>query len=659
MLGGDAVIGLLDLINSNRSQTLKDLRPQIGAIALTRFDDAFVLDASTIRRMGLSDSQSRQYISGEDIRDWSVNCQFEAIWPYESDGSSIKDSTKIEYALWLFRSQLKVRVAFGKSQVARGLPWFEYSMLFKDRFNVDNALSFSNVSTHNHFSHIKGRRIFNAHAPILTVAEGARNPDIYHRLSGLLNSSLACLWMKQVFYPKGGDHMGSEGARVSVHPWEDRYEFAGTGLADFPLAKESPVELARKLDSLNGQHLALQPRVILGEKSSFAPTRLSLDASRNEAAVIRRKMIALQEELDWKCYEHYGILSDSPESLNPPEVNFGERAFEILLARRMGAGGEHTNWFERHNSESTTEIPSHWPEEYRQVVQRRIELIERDKRISLLERPEYKRRWNTPRWEELEQAALRDWLLARLETRALWVASTDQPPQINTTSRLADTVQRDAEFMQIAALYAGHADFDVAQLVAGLVTAESVPFLPALRYSDTGLRKRAQWEDTWALQRREDKGESVGSIPVPPKYKKEDFLKVTFWDLRGGLDVPKERWVSYPGCERGADGSLPIAWAGWDHLQQATALAAYYLEMKESEGWEAARLQPLLAGLLELVPWLEQWHNEVDPVYGERMGAYYKGFVSEEARSHGFTLDDLRAWKPAAGPVRRGRRKAS
>ena len=31
----------------------------------------------------------------------------------------------------------------------------------------------------------------------------------------------------------------------------------------------------------------------------------------------------------------------------------------------------------------------------------------------------------------------------------------------------------------------------------------------------------------------------------------------------------------------------------------------------------------------------------------------------EEARAHGFTLDDLRAWKSAAGPVRRGRRKTS
>jgi hypothetical protein len=46
-------------------------------------------------------------------------------------------------------------------------------------------------------------------------------------------------------------------------------------------------------------------------------------------------------------------------------------------------------------------------------------------------------------------------------------------------------------------------------------------------------------------------------------------------------------------------------------------------------------------------------------VYGERMGAYYKGFVSEEARSHGFTLDELRAWKPAAMTTRRARKKAA
>ena len=176
--------------------------------------------------------------------------------------------------------------------------------------------------------------------------------------------------------------------------------------------------------------------------------------------------------------------------------------------------------------------------------------------------------------------------------------------------------------------------------------------------TESGLRKRAQWQDTWALQRREDLGESVSRIPMPPKYQSKDFLKSEFWRLRGAMDVPKERWISYPGCERGADRSLLIAWAGWNHLQQATALAAYYLEMKDNEGWDPMRLQPLLAGLLELLPWLHQWHNEIDPAYGERMGTYYKGFVAEEARALGFTLDSLKGWSPPAVSARRVRKKA-
>jgi hypothetical protein len=89
-------------------------------------------------------------------------------------------------------------------------------------------------------------------------------------------------------------------------------------------------------------------------------------------------------------------------------------------------------------------------------------------------------------------------------------------------------------------------------------------------------------------------------------------------------------------------------------LQQAQAVAAYYMEMKDVEGWPAARLQPLLAGLQELVPWLQQWHNQVDPHFGERMGDYYAGFLADEARAHGYTLTDLSNWQPPATP--RGRR---
>jgi hypothetical protein len=403
---------------------------------------------------------------------------------------------------------------------------------------------------------------------------------------------------------------------------------------------------------------------VAGDNGTALPTRSTLDAARNRATALRRQMIAAQEELDWQCYQLYGLLpqaSDASdfESNATPEVQIGERAFEIALARRVAARQAKTSWFERHGSTPVTEIPSHWPEPYRRVVQQRLDLIARDRNLALIERPEYKRRWNTPAWQDLEQAALRDWLLARLETPAFWPATNDKPPQLTTTNRLADAARADAGFMQIAALYSGHADFDPARLVAELVTAEAVPLLPVLRYTEAGLRKRAHWQNTWALQRREDACEDVGCIPVPPKYKSVDFLRADFWRLRGGLDVPKERWLSLPGAERGADGSLVVGWAGWNHLQQAMALASYFIDMKEREGWGLERLTPLLTGLLELLPWLKQWHNDMNPEYGARMGDYYEAFITDEARTLQLTLDDLREWKPMAAATNRGRKKAA
>lgn len=652
-IGGGGTADVKESIEAVSDAAFGSKTTAMGFFGISAADEIMLADEASLRRRGVEPDRLRPVISGDELRDWSASPQLHAIFLYDKDSLlPITNSEGAHRWLWPAKNFLGSRTTFSKrTYFEEGRPWWEWHQISLDRIRSPLTITFSEITTHNHFVLDRGGNIFKQTAPVIKLPAGSTESE-HLGLLGLLNSSVACFWLKQVCFPKDGQGQ----------MWEERFAFNATNVAEFPLSKGRPLASASRMDALVHQLSTLQPDTLLA--SSPAPTRASLDAAHARATQVRQHMIGEQEELDWHCYRLYellpaGVAVEEVEHSTPVDVELGERAFEIVLARRVATGKEATNWFDRHGSTPTTEIPARWPETYRRVVQRRIELIERDPTLRLLEQPLYKRRWNSPKWADLEQAALRDWLLARLESRTLWVASADQPPQINTTSRLADTVQRDAEFMQIAALYAGHADFDVAQLVAGLVTAESVPFLPALRYSDTGRRKRAQWEDTWALQRREDKGESVGSIPVPPKYKKEDFLKVTFWDLRGGLDVPKERWVSYPGCERGADGSLPIAWAGWDHLQQATALAAYYLEMKESEGWEAARLQPLLAGLLELVPWLEQWHNEVDPVYGERMGAYYKGFVSEEARSHGFTLDDLRAWKPAVTAAKRGRKKAS
>jgi hypothetical protein len=151
------------------------------------------------------------------------------------------------------------------------------------------------------------------------------------------------------------------------------------------------------------------------------------------------------------------------------------------------------------------------------------------------------------------------------------------------------------------------------------------------------------------------KASEVGDIPVPPKYKPQDFRELNYWKLRGALDVPKERFVSFPGLERSTDPSSPVLlWAGYDAKARALALAGYVYEMLQREGSDVARLTPALAGLDELLPWVRQWHPEDDDDLGMSNGDYLQGLLDEQLTRHGLTLSEVRAWQPPA-PVRRTR----
>ncbi len=660
-IGGGGAADLYELIELDRPK-LSSAVQSIGITSFTLEDEVFLNQPAIFDRAGIPADLLRISVSGEELRDWRRVAGNAALFPYDNEFRPLEvPSLGPPYRyIWPYKVTLSNNKMFGKqTKVEAGLKWWEFGRLTATKLRDPLTITFAFVATHNHFVLERDRCVFNRSAPVVKLPSGTTDDD-HLGLLGLLNSSVACFWCQQVMHNKGGPGGGNS----KDEKWHDFFEFAGTALAEFPLAVERPLDLARRMDRLATELSMNMPAAILKSGgASTLPDRALLNTAATKAAGLRRQMVAWQEELDWRCYGLYGVLpQDEIAAVThaaPPEIAPGQRAFEIVLARRVSAGTLETRWFEWLHIAQTIEVPAHWPEQYRRVVERRIELIETDRNIGLIESMNCKRRWETPAWGDLERGVLRDWLLERLEFVDLWPASDDHPPQLYTVGQLADAVRTDAGFMQIAELYAGHSGLDAGQVVAELVAGEAVPFLPVLRYTANGLRKRSQWQDTWALQRCEDAGEKIDKIPVPPKYQSKDFLKTEYWRLRGGLDVPKERWISYPGCERGADTSLPIAWAGWNHLQQATALAAYYLEVKENEGWEPVRLQPLLAGLLELVPWLEQWHNEIDPAYGERMGTYYRGFVNEEARALGFTLDDLRAWKPAITGAKRGRRKTA
>ena len=76
-------------------------------------------------------------------------------------------------------------------------------------------------------------------------------------------------------------------------------------------------------------------------------------------------------------------------------------------------------------------------------------------------------------------------------------------------------------------------------------------------------------------------------------------------------------------------------------MQQAKALAEYYLDASQNRGWDADKLKPLLAGLADLLPWLKQWHNAFNPDIGMAFGDYIAGFLDEEARKQGTTVEAL------------------
>ncbi len=702
-IGGGGASDLRNQIEQSAVRTLSTIAQATGVMVVTGEDEVFVRQKpASFDRLNILKRLQRDFIEGDSVRDWSFQEIRKAVYEYDDYGKHTPDPTLDNY-FWYFRSVMRPAIYFSRTKEQRGMHWREYGVIVKDKLGQTPNIAFAEVATHAHFVLDTEGKIFKNSAQVIKLPAGS-GEDEYIGLLGLLNSSVACFWLQQVCHNKGGPGGGSS----KDEKWHDFYAFNSTKVAEFPLVDRRPLFLARQIYDLTDQITSTQPSALM--RRATLPSASDLKEACYAANELRKKIIAAQEELDWHCYELYGLVNESIQIDAPPAIALGERAFEIVMARQLAAGILQTKWFEWLAISPVTELPAHWPANYRDLVERRIHLIETDRSIGLIESAGCKRRWESAPWEEQEKSALRDWLLDRMDAPDLWPASADQPPQLSSTSRLADAVSRDAEFMHMAELYAGHADFDLPQLVADLVAAEAVPALPVQCYTDTGLRKRAQWQDTWALQRKEDdidaqvdalvetrrqallqivqataqgaepdsdalawvqaeldkeftplrkerKAHEVGGIPVPPKYQSKDFLKTDCWRLRGGLDVPKERWISYPGCERGADGSLVIAWAGWNQLQQATALAGYYMDMKDSEGWEPNRLQPLLASLLELLPWLAQWHNKLDPVYGERMGDYYRGFVTEEARTLGFTLDDLRAWKPVAVAAKRGRKK--
>jgi hypothetical protein len=647
---------LMKTLESARKRRLKDVAVEMGRTTNVGEDDAWLTTPSVATRLGLAES-TRRFVIGEYVRDYVVRGSETIWWPFSDVQvpSWLPETHPLPAkVLWSNRTLLRQRTIFGKTFAERGRPWYDHLETYPARLRTDRFITYPEVASHNHFVLTRGEFAFKQTAPVIKLRDDAKDSD-YTDLLGILNSSSALFWMRQVCKAKGG---------AADKTWSRTYQFNTTTIQEMPLPAALPTERGAVLDKCASQMAKCLPTDFDG----VTPTRELLADLRADYMRNLGRLIAHQEELDWEVYRLYGLVGDDfvlpADDLRPlPSLAPGQRAFEIGMAGDASLGSG--RWFEDQGATPEDTLPGDWPDHYRSLVERRVELIRNDPRFRLLESPNHKRPWLVRDWDAIADSALRAWILRRISDARFWFDGHGRPT-VKSHAVLADAVGADESLATVIELWEGRPDVPVVSSLGRLLSGQAVPYLAAHRYNESGMRKRSAWESVWALQRREDAGTyndapksygGEGSIPLPPKYAHTDFLRPDYWSHRGKLDVPREPFVLYPGAGRDGDPTPVIGWGGWDHAQQALALATL-IQSGEQQGWSDERLTPLVAGMSELLPWVEQWHTDPDPLYGGGSPAeFFSGLLDNYMAKLGTTRESLAAWRPPA--AKRGRKAKS
>jgi hypothetical protein len=658
-IGGGGAAELKVRLEASSTARLSSLDIAIGYGAVTREDDAYLVGDAALKRLGTPAAYVRPLVEGECLRDWTFVRPGGAIWPYDSRSllPVAEDTGRawILRCLWPARAILKDRVAYGQTQLERGLKWFEYSMFFAERYRTPLSIAFAFKATHNHFVLGRGGKVFKQTAPVIKLRAGASEAQ-HLVLLAQLNSSTSDFWVKQTMQSMGAQGIGRG---IATEQWEHFFERDGTKLETFPLARTEDALLesfARNLDALARARVEDTARTSIGDAAvSGAPAvRAALDARSARDLDRLAQMVALQEELDWLCYRLYGIDLNAevraPDALTPLTPSL--RPFEITLAREDAerlaaiARGEEpdeqpTAWFTRHGWTAHTTLDA-LPESERAIVQARLDRTEASRELSLLEQPTYKRRWYKPDYGKEEREALTLWLQDRIED---WAKPRKEPFSV---AQAAAALRSDPAVLAVGEMLTGRADFDVDALVGEQIVDQAVPSLKSHVFKPEGLRKRAQWEETWRLQHLEDAGEKV--VPaVPPKYDTKDFLRTEYWTLRGKLDVPKERFIAFTEAPAGVSDVPLYGWAGWTHRERARVLLALDEKADDARN-DVKERYGLLYGAWFLLPYVA-WE---DAKAAADMRADVKGVVGEQ----GVTEAMLEEWAAAHPPPGRGKAAA-
>lgn len=646
-LGGGGAAELKQQIESCQHTTLGQVRKDIGRTNVCGEDPVFIMSPEEADRLGVR-SLIKPLTIGEVVRDWSIQASQFVLYPYESmGGRPIADNhPSVARHFWRFRTLLKGRTVFGKSIEERGGAWFEHLEHYTNRLHTPFSIAFACVATHNHFVLDRGGKVFKQSAPVIKLPSSATEEE-HLALLGLLNSSVACFWMKQVCHNKGG---GTDTGKMQSDPAKVAHDFAPSVLEKMPIpdlgrSRGLILEVARRLDQLASQRATVLAQA-LPEIGALFPLPVSdlrtriAEAQLHEETLLNLQ-IAFQEELDWLVYRVFGLVGD--ESVANPVpwedtsgIPIGARPFEILQARRGREKGVDSQSLARG-------LPLGTDLRVARVWATRISAIESSAVLQLIEHESYKRRWLlTPKHLAGRVETFEDRVEVRLRVlMADLVEATARKRVVPfEIGRIAVDLQEEPVFNMLAELLTGRPDYSPEHLLRDIVADEAVPNHPTHRYSTTGLVKHAAWERTWEDQRREDLGEDVAPT-VPPTYSQPDFVSRRVFELRGKLDVPKERFIAFTEIPGRAPAETLYGWAGWTAIQRLKAILSVDEELEDARVPFAARV-----GLLE-----SAWHllpdvAREDAASAARLKAELQAVVGPEGLSREL-IEDWRKAYPA------------
>ncbi|NPC68928.1 BREX-2 system adenine-specific DNA-methyltransferase PglX [Corallococcus exiguus] len=647
------------------AELLGRIASAIGPMCITKQDDLFSQSLGVLSRCRVGAEVLRPYVSGDDLRDWSVDIREDVIFPY--DGKAItrplSELGGVGSFLWRWRTILESRAVFGGGTFrSAGRQWWEYGQFPADRIATPLSIAFAFVATHNHFALDRGGKVFNRSAPVIKLPATATEED-HFALLGLLNSSIGCFWMKQVFHPKGATSANRN------HPDPERFahEFAATGLEKFPVPARAPhdrrlAECARQLTELGTSRTAALSSgawaFSLGRADELSR---ALDARWRKFDQARQQMIFLQEEIDWHVYALYG-LTPAPlaaPAKGPRRMPRGHRAFERADGRRTFIRVAGAALVAEHAECDTGDTDL--PPEYEEIVARRIEEIQSNPAVRTVERYMYKRLWRDTEENVVEQtfrdkhdrAQVASWLLDRVE------AAAAKRPAPFTIARIAADLMEHSEVLVAVEYLTGGRSSALDQTIQRVIEENAVPSHPAHVYTDAGQAKRRAWEEVWGLQRREDAGEIIDAIPVPPEYsqgsrgKSTDFIRTEYWRLRGKLDVPKERFIAFTEVPGRSGVETLYGWAGWTAQQRVKAILAIDEELEDASVPLADRIG-LLDSAWRLLPDVAR----EDAAAATRLKAELQALVGPEGPSRELIEEWKKRFLPPTARAAKGRKAA-